>query len=129
MKVGDIVKMYAPVAGYKKYHFCVCLPEDEVAGRFLFLNSDPSYRDCLSIDCARIPDIPASDTGVTAISFSLLPRYNQAKLNVYQAEVVGTMPADVVAEMLEFLDGVRSLPKGDKECVREALEFLNEQNA
>lgn len=79
MKTGDIVMIYAPVAGKPKYHVCVLIPEGERAGRFLFLNSDPAYRDCLEINCARIPFLPPSRTGKTAISFSLLVRLHAGK--------------------------------------------------
>lgn len=127
MRVGDIVRIYAPVAGYDKYHFCICIPDGASAGKFLFLNSDPGYRDCLAIDCARIPLLPPSDTGVTAISFSLLVRYNAEKLALYRPTVLGAMPMDVVLQMLEFLKTVRSLPNPDKAVVVTALESLKNQ--
>lgn len=129
MKVGDIVKIFAPVAGYKKYHFCICLPSDAHSSRFLYLNSDPSFKDCLSISCDRIPMIPASETGVTAISFSVLARYSAAKLELYGAEVIGEMPSDVIDEMIEFVATVRSLPRADKAAVTEALRSLRDSKA
>ena len=85
MKSGDIVKIFAPIAGYDKYHFCVAIPENGNAGSFLFLNSDPNFKDCLSVDCAKIPFLPVSETGKTAISFSIMMRYNDDKLRIYKS--------------------------------------------
>ncbi|TAX95686.1 hypothetical protein [Rhizobium leguminosarum] len=124
MKPGDVVRIYAPVAGYKKYHFCICLPGDNAAGRFLYLNSDPNHKDCLNIECKRIPFLPASETGYTAISFSIAARYTAEKLELYDAEVLGTMPQDVVEEMAIFIDTVRSMPKPDRVVVKEVLAAL-----
>lgn len=124
MNPGDVVRIYAPVAGYKKFHFCVCIPGDGAAGRFLYLNSDPNNKDCLVIDCNRIPFLPASETGVTAISFSIAARYTAEKLDLYEAEVLGVMPRDVVEEMVGFIDTVRSMPKPDRAIIKEVLLTL-----
>lgn len=124
MKAGDLVRIYAPIAGYNKYHFCICIPDDNNSGKFLFLNSDPNYKDCLPVACSRVPQIPPSDTGVTAISFSLLARYNSEKLDLYKAEVLGEMPLDVIADMRDFLATVRSLPKPDKLFIKAVLDSL-----
>ena len=124
MKAGDVVKIYAPVAGYNKYHFCVCIPENETAGKFLYLNSDPEYRDTLSIDCSRIPFLPPSRTGKTAVSFTSVARYNTERLELFQAEVLGEMPDDIIHEMFTFAQSVRSLTRSDKQLVIEVLEAL-----
>ncbi|NEI75524.1 hypothetical protein [Rhizobium ruizarguesonis] len=124
MNPGDVVRIFAPVAGKKKYHFCICLPAEGVAGKFLYLNSDPNHKDCLSIDCRRIPFIPESETGFTAISFSLTPRYTAEKLELYEATVLGTMPQGVIEEMIEFIDGVRSMPRPERAEVKAILSGL-----
>ena len=124
MKVGDIVRIFAPTAGKKKYHFCVCIPENEIAGCFLFLNSDPNFRDCLSFDCERIPFLPVSQTGKTAISFSIMLRHSDEKLKLFGAEVLGEMPKDLIAEMIGFLDTVTSMPSKEKAIVRASLNIL-----
>jgi hypothetical protein len=124
MNPGDVVRIYAPVAGYKKYHFCVCLPADGAAGRFLYLNSDPNNKDCLIIDCPRIPFLPESETGVTAISFSMAARYTAEKLDLYEAEVLGKLPPDVIKEMVVFIDSVRSMPRPERVLVKEVLTSL-----
>jgi hypothetical protein len=130
MKPGDVVRIYAPVAGYKKFHFCVCLPTDGAAGKFLYLNSDPEYKDCLVIDCKRIPFLPQSETGVTAISFSVFARYTDEKLQIYGAEVLGRMPDDVLQEMAAFTDTVRSMPKSDLAGMKKGLvEVMGESEA
>lgn len=128
MKIGDVVKIFAPTTGYNKYHFCVCVPEDGDAGCFLFLNSNPNFRDCLAVDCARIAFLPASQTGVTAISFSIMMRYNKEKLQLFKAEVLGEMPKDVLAEMMSFMPSVTSLPSNDKATVIKSLRALLENN-
>lgn len=68
--LGDIVKVYAPQAGHNKYHVCVFVGSDDVAYRFLYLNSDPGFADTYPVECSRVPCIPLSDTGKTVFTFA-----------------------------------------------------------
>ena len=124
MRPGDIVRIYAPQADRKKYHFCVQIADSEQSALFLFMNSDPNYADCLVVDCSRVPDIDPSQTGSTAISFSMLVRYNQRQLRIYEASVVGQVPSDVLEEMLETAQSVKSLPAKEKSIVLDCLTKL-----
>src|SRR5215212_5361767 len=90
--VGDIVRIYAPVAGRNKFHLWIEAGSDDRASKFLFLNSNPNYVGSYSVPCDRVPCIEESDTGVTAFSFSMLPRYSASQLKTYKAEKIGDRP-------------------------------------
>lgn len=122
--VGDIVKIYAPAAGYPKYHLCIAIGGDEEAFKFLFLNSDPNFRDTYSVNCSRVPCIPISDTGVTAFSFSQIPRYTVRHLSIYNATKLGELDKNLAQELLEFIQGVKSLSRSEKQIVILALSSL-----
>ena len=118
------MQIFSPLARYKKYHLCITLDCSSGANRFLFLNSDDAYADTYSVSCDRVPCIPASDTGVTAFSFSMIPRYSDAQLSLYQAKKLGEIEKDVAAELLKFVHTVKSLAKKDKELVRAAIAAM-----
>lgn len=122
--VGDIVKIFAPTVGYKKYHLCIMVAVEDGAHRFLFLNSDGNYKDCHSVECSRVPCLPPSDTGVTAFSFSMVPRYTDKQLRAYEAERLGELDPALAAELLETARSVRSLAQRDLATVIEALEKI-----
>src|SRR4051794_23790766 len=107
--VGDIVRIYAPVAGRKKFHLCIETGSDERASKFLYLNSNPTYAGCYSVPCHRVPCIEESDTGMTAFSFSMLPRYSVAQLKTYKAEKIGEIDPELAAELLQFAQTLNTL--------------------
>lgn len=124
MKPGDIVEIFAPIAGYRKYHLCLILKTDGSAHEFLFLNSDPNYKDCCVVDHRDVPCLPASPTGKTAFSFSMVPRYTTAQLKRYRATVLGHLDPTVVARLRAFAPTVRSLPAAQLSAVISALDQI-----
>src|SRR5262245_36441384 len=77
---GDIVQIFAPQAGHKKYHLCIAVGVDGGAHRFVYLNSDPTFAQTFVCDCERVPCLPKSKTGKTAVTFAQMARYNNHQL-------------------------------------------------
>lgn len=125
MNVGDIVRIYSPVAGYDKYHLCIEVGASGAASVFLFLNSDGYFADCYCVPCAALPFLPPSKTGQTAFSFANLPRYNDNQLRIYSATVLGAIDQVLAAELLRHAQGVQALNRIEKALVVAALSSLS----
>ncbi len=76
--IGDIVAIYAPIAGYIKYHLCIGSREG-AAMQLLFLNSNPDHMGNYVVPCERVPRLEPSETGKTAFSFTTIPRYTMRR--------------------------------------------------
>lgn len=123
-EIGDIVSIYAPIAGHDKYHLCVRVGADGAASQFMFLNSDPSFAGCHAIACQRISCIPPSETGVTAFSFTIIPRYTDAQLKLYKAKKLGVLEPNVAAELLPIAERARGLNRLERDTVVAALKLI-----
>lgn len=121
--VGDILHINSPIAGKKKYH--ICLGQNEfVITLCLFLNSKHGYQSDIVFDCSLFPMIPASSTGLSVVSLSMMPRYSEAQLNLYQAERIGVIREDVAGEILVACKASSALTKLEKAFAIRALESL-----
>lgn len=123
--IGDIVRIFAPVAGKAKYHLCILVGTDGDAHKFIFLNSDPGYDGCYDVDCARVPCLPASRTGRTVFSFTMVVRYTDHQLKLYRAAKLGSLDAAVAAELLGFARTVSALSGTDRRAVLAALRQIS----
>lgn len=123
-QVGDIIRIFAPTAGKKKYHLCVCVGVDGSASQFLFLNSTPGFADEFVVECERVPCLPKSTTGKTVFSLSLIVRYNDQKLELFQAKKMGELEAGLAKELLAYLPSVDALTNPEKAVVRAALKKI-----
>ncbi len=123
--VGDIVKIFAPVAGHDKYHLCVLVGIDGAAHQFLFLNSEAAgFAGCYEVSCARVPCLPPSDTGKTVFSFTMVPRYTDAQLKLHKAAKMGVLEKALAQELLEFAKTALALTDAEKKTVLAALKML-----
>lgn len=52
--------------------------------------------------------------------------YTPEKLALYDAKLIGAMAPNVLADMLDFLETVTSLPEPDKDVIRNTLKLLLE---
>lgn len=89
MNPGSIVRIFVGATGYDKYHLCLCLPSSDSAAKFLYINSDPKFKDLYVVDDQRIPCLPASPTGKSCFSFTMIPRYSQQQLSIFRATTLG----------------------------------------
>lgn len=113
----------APSVGYRKYHLCLGQNEAGVS-LFLFLNSDNGFAGDAVFDCARFPTIPASQTGESVVSFSMMPRFNSQQLDLYGATLHGTVSQDVAAELATHCAAIKTLTKTEKQFALAALLHL-----
>lgn len=122
-RCGEIVHVFAPSVGYRKYHICLGANAHGTF-LFLFLNSENGYvGDCI-FPCAEFPTVPVSDTGETVVSFSMLPRFTEAQLNLHGAQSFGFVAQPVAQKLRDFLDTTKTLSKPDKANVLTALDSL-----
>ena len=123
--VGDVIHIDAPVAGKKKYH--ICLGQNEVAVTLcLFLNSKNKYANDVVFECSAFPMIPSSSTGLSVVSLSLVPRYSDEKLSLYNAKLLGVISKDVAKKLLQACEGFSPLTKPEKVFAVQALRtFLS----
>jgi hypothetical protein len=74
--LGDIVEIYFPSVGYKKYQ--LVLGPNDAGGRTLyFLTLREDLNQILNLICQRFPMIKSSPTGKTVASLPLIIRYNE----------------------------------------------------
>jgi hypothetical protein len=118
----DIVEIFAPSAGYDKYHICVEDATADVAGRFLYMNSDSDYESDFPLKCSEIPCLPKSRTGLSVVSCNGLARYNTKQLKLYKAATLGNYPLKHRKPLLEFIENCRALPSGEKKIILAALK-------
>lgn len=124
MQPGCIVRIFSAVAGYDKYHLCLTLPLDQSAGKFLFINSDPQYRDLYVVEDVELPCLPKSPSGKSCFSFSMVPRYSVEQLAVYSATVLGVIEVDMAKNIRAHAGSVTSLSKRDLDLVKDALDEI-----
>jgi len=128
-KIGDIVQIYAPQAGHFKYHLCVAVGTDGDAHVFIYLNSNPNFEQTFVCDCSRIPCLPKSDTGKSAFTFALLPRYNDKQLALYKAKKLGDLDPTLAADVHIFAKTVNTMTGAEKKIVLASLELISKCGA
>jgi hypothetical protein len=124
MQPGTVVRIFAAIAGYQKYHLCLSVADDNAAAKFLFINSDPRFDDTLAVDNDRVPCIPPNDTGKSCFSFSMVPRYSAHQLGALGAIEMGEIDLQLASELRTFADTVRSLAKNDMDVVKAGLDAI-----
>jgi hypothetical protein len=122
--VGDIVQIFAPQAGHKKFHLCVLVGLGGGASQFIYLNSDPTFDQTYVVDCKRVPCLPVSKTGKTAFTFAILPRYNDRQLTLYRAKKLGELDPILARELRKFAESVTTLNSADRSTVLAALDLV-----
>jgi hypothetical protein len=120
--VGDIVQIYAPTAGKKKYHLCVCCANEDGIEKFLFINSGDGYEADFVVRDQDIDCLPQSPTGKSVISCSLVVRYTQRQLQLYKALRLGELDAAILTELNDFIAQSPALSKETREEVVTSIQ-------
>lgn len=113
----------APSVGYRKYHICVG-PNAQGTFLFLFLNSENGYENDCVFPCSAFPELKPSQTGESVVSFSLLPRFTSAQLQLHKAESVGMISITVAQKLRNELEMTKSFSRIDKIFLKAALDSL-----
>lgn len=122
--VGDIVLFESAVAGKRKYHLCFCCDSENDLYKFIFLNSKGGFRDQFEIDAARIPEMPANETGRTVFDCPTIHHKTTAKLAALKPKVICKVPADVAVDFYAFAKTISSMTEHDKALLLAMLEAL-----
>lgn len=123
--VGDIIEMYSPVAGKKKYQLCVCAANAAGQTKFLFLNSGQGYSGNYAVTDDKIPCLPASPTGFSVFSCSLVLKYTDRELKLYNAAKLGELDKAVAAGLEAFIRKTPVLPKKQREEIADCLKAIS----
>jgi len=121
--IGEIILVQAPMVGYRKYHLCLG-PNEAGVFLFLYLNSENGFDGDAGFDCSRIPSLPPSKTGQSVVSFSMMPRFTQAQLDLYGMKPCGFIPKDVAEELVKHCSGVKTLSRPEKNFAMDALSAI-----
>lgn len=113
-ETGDIVGCYAPTVGYRKYHLCICGPDQANVGWFLFINSENKFEPDFVLRNSDIPCIPENDTGLSVISCSYVVRLNAVQLTLYKAEKLGELDSIHISNLSAFMNTSKALPRPEK---------------
>ena len=125
-EIGDLVRIFAPAAGKKKYHLCVCCADKDGVEKFLFINSAKGYKGDFVLDDGAIDCLPPGPTGFTVISCSMVIRYTLKQLNLFRAEKIGEFPRELLSELIEFVEKNKALSGSDRKIVLVGLKYLRD---
>lgn len=125
-EVGDVVRFHSQIAGKEKFHICLGRTANETIFAFLFLNSKYGYEGDCVLEDGQVPGLPRSTTGQSVVSFSLLVRMREDRLQKFGAAKTGKIDAHLAGELAAFCKTVRSLTREDKAFATAALESLFE---
>jgi hypothetical protein len=103
---GDIVEIFAPNVGYRKYHLFVIKSEAGVS-HFLYFNSDNGYENDFAVPPSEAPCLPPSPTGVSVLSCTFMPRYSDRHLELYKAKKLGELGKASLQSLLEYIPQCR----------------------
>lgn len=120
---GDIVRIFAPIASKHKFHLCVMPAWEEHPNRFLFFNSHGGNESDFPIDRVYADCLPQSATGISVLSCSLVVRYTDAQLSLFQAKELGKISPLVCRSLSDFIRRCQALTN------RERIEIANEIEA
>lgn len=127
-EVGDIVLFESAVAGKAKYHFCFVFNEQNLKYGFMFLNSEGVFEDHFVVDCTRIPNMPKSRTGQTVFSCPTVMHKTKSEISRLNPARICRLPADVADEMLQFSQGIETLPTSMLVALQRTLAQLCQAN-
>lgn len=111
---GDVVEFYSDVAGKPKYHLCLSLD-----ACYFFMNSPKAraYPGDMIIPCAEVPFLPATPSGDSIVSCSMLLRFTEDELIFYGARKRGRVSNAILLQLLQFVENSTVLSDEDKAIV------------
>lgn len=114
---GDVVGFFSAEANKHKYHVCVCS-----TGKYLFLNSPKAtaYDGDFHVSSANVP-LPPTPEGYSIISCTHLTTISDADLSRLNARVRGRIPAEVLVDLVKFVENCQVLSADEQ---REIIDGL-----
>ncbi len=123
-KVGDVVRFYSPTASKEKFHLCLGHGESGPLFAFLHLNSGSGYRGDCVLEDGQILGLPKSPTDKTVVSFSVIVKMGEQRLQKFAAVKTGAIDANVAGELAAFAKNVPTLTRDERAFVVAAFESL-----
>lgn len=115
---GDVVSFRSIEAGKLKHHLCISLN-----GHYLFINSPKTnnYPGDFVFECAKMPFIPPTASGDSIISCTLIMKKSNADLKRGRAEKKGSIPVDLLRDLMSFIENSPVITDEDREEILEGL--------
>jgi len=123
-EAGDVVHFYSSLAGKGKYHICLIVGCADGIHEFLFVNSSGGYDGDITFSDGEIPGLPKSKTESTSVSFSQLIRVKANKMALWNPEVKGAVPPEIIERLLEHAKHVPTLNVRERTRVVLSLESI-----
>ncbi len=122
--VGDLIELYSPSIGEKKYHVVLGKGGD-AATVCLLLTSEDRFAGTVVFRDSAIPSLPRSETGLAVVSLAALLRYTDQQLKLYSARRLGTLPQAVIPRIGDACGSAcKTLTQAQREFVRQQLQSL-----
>lgn len=115
--VGDVIRFYSDEAEKQKYHLCISFEN-----HFLFLNSPKKqvYPGDFVVPCTDIPCLPATESGNSIISCTLIMRKSEAELSTLKAQKIGSVSMELITRLGRFVRASPVLSDDEKDAFCEA---------
>jgi hypothetical protein len=118
-KPADVVQFHSIVADKQKFHLCLNLN-----GKFLLINSPKSrtFRGDFVVSCSEIDCLPATESGKSVISCSLLVSMTDAELRHLKAKKIGAVSFGLLRRLTAFVEASPVLSAEDKDAIIAQME-------
>lgn len=127
--IGEIVQIYSPIAGKKKYHLCVCCANEHGIEKFLFINSGSGYAADVVVDEKKLTCLPESPTGQSVISCSMIVQYSETQLKKFGAKKLGNIDIDVLELVANVVRSTKAISKEERKPITVSLDAFLASNA
>jgi hypothetical protein len=110
---GDVIAFWSDEAGKRKYHLCISLD-----GHYVFLNSPKvtAYPGDYLVPCSDIPGVPATPSGMSVISCTLVMKKSDDDLKACQAKRLGVVKKTLLSDLAKFVMASQVLTEDEKEA-------------
>ena len=112
-EVGDIILVHTHLKNSAKYHLSLIKPTAEKPGLFLFLDSESRFGDAIGIDCARIPELSPTRTGLSYICVDRI-LYTEAYFDTHLPKKICGLAMDIWEELLRFVENTPVIERRHK---------------
>jgi len=125
-QLGDVIQIFDSTKSNIKYKLCLREPADDLAGCFIYLNSQDSHDNSLNIDAKCIAFLPQGKNRKTCFCFQNMSRHNKDQLMLFTAQVLGRLDKALYLELYNFAQADISIPRQDKAIILAALRILSD---
>jgi hypothetical protein len=125
-QLGDVIQIFDSTKSNIKYKLCLREPTANIAGCFIYINSQDRYNNSLVIDATRISFLPQGKGKQTCFCFQNMTRCSKYQLKLFEARVLGRLDTALYGELYNFAEQNRSIQRKNKDIILKALRILSD---